>query len=77
MGITKIVEQCGLFILGVAAIILVGLDPTNPLQRWGFVVGLASQPFWIWFSIRTKAWAVFLISIVYTGSWINGIINNF
>ena len=78
MGKTKIrLEQFGIFTCGVGAIILVGLDPSNPLQRWGFVLGLISQPCWIHFSFRTKSWGVFLLSLIYTGSWINGIKNNF
>ena len=78
MGNTKIkIEQACIFILSVTAITLVGLPPSSPLQKYGFIIGLCSQPFWISFSYRTKAWAVLGLSLVYTLSWINGIKNNF
>ena len=76
MGITEKLEQVGIFILGVLAIILVGLESTNPFQRWGFVLGLLSQPCWIYFSIRTKSWGILCLSLIYTVSWANGILNN-
>lgn len=75
-GVTARIEQLGIFICGVGAIILVGLDSSNPLQRWGFVLGLISQPCWLHFSFRTKSWGVFWLSLIYTASWINGINNN-
>ena len=77
MGKAKIdIEQSGIFILGISSIVLVGLHPDNVLQRYGFIVGLLSQPFWIYFSFRTKSWGIFWLSVIYTLSWINGIINN-
>ncbi len=78
MGKAKIViEQFSIFILGISAIVMIGLDPTNPLQRYGFIVGLISQPAWLYFSFRTKSWGIFWLSVIYTVSWVNGINNNF
>ena len=76
MGVAEKLEQAGIFILGVLAIILVGLEPTNPFQRYGFVLGLLSQPCWIYFAIRTKAYGILCLSLIYTVSWINGINNH-
>lgn len=62
------VSQVGLTILSVAAIILVARK-----NKWGFVVGLASEPFWFATSYINKQWGVFLLSIVYSGTWAYGI----
>lgn len=66
------IAQIGIAILGVSAIILVAKK-----NKWGFVLGLLSQPFWILTSIINKQWGVFILSIIYVGSWTFGIYNWF
>ncbi len=63
-----LVAQIGITIFGVSAIILVARK-----NKWGFVLGLISQPFWIITSLINKQWGVLLLSIVYVGSWGYGI----
>ncbi|MEK7061854.1 MAG: nicotinamide mononucleotide transporter [Patescibacteria group bacterium] len=63
-----LIAQIGVIIFGVSAIILVARK-----NRWGFVLGLISQPFWIITSLVNKQWGVLLLSIVYVGSWGYGI----
>jgi nicotinamide riboside transporter PnuC len=62
------IAQIGVAILGTVAIILVAKK-----NKWGFVFGLASQPFWILTSFINHQWGVLLLSVIYTGSWIYGI----
>jgi len=62
------IAQIGITIFGVAAIILVAKK-----NKWGFVLGLASQPFWLLTSYLNKQWGVLFFSIVYVGSWTYGI----
>lgn len=62
------IAQIGITIFGVAAIILVAKK-----NKWGFVLGLASQPFWIITSYLNRQWGVLLLSVVYVGSWSYGI----
>ena len=62
------IAQFGVFILGTSAIILIAKK-----NKWGFVVGLLSQPFWFITSIQNRQWGVVLVSVVYTCSWIFGI----
>jgi len=62
------ISQIGLAILGIIAIILVARK-----NKWGFVFGLASQPFWLYTSYINKQWGVFLLSIIYVFSWAFGI----
>lgn len=62
------IAQFGMSTLGAVAIILVSRK-----NRWGFVFGLASQPFWFATAIINQQWGVFFLSIVYAASWIYGI----
>ena len=62
------IAQIGITIFGVSAIILVARK-----NKWGFVLGLISQPFWLITSYMNKQWGVFLLSAVYIFSWAYGI----
>ena len=62
------ISQFVIPILGGAAIILVAKK-----NKWGFVAGLASQPFWFITSITNKQWGVFVVAIIFTFSWALGI----
>lgn len=62
------ISQIGITIFGVAAIILVAKK-----NKWGFVFGLLSQPFWIITSFINKQWGVLFLSIIYIGSWTLGV----
>jgi len=62
------IAQIGLAIFGVTAIILVAKK-----NKWGFVFGLLSQPFWFISSFMNKQWGIFLLNIIYTFSWLYGI----
>jgi nicotinamide riboside transporter PnuC len=46
-------------------------------NRWGFVLGLAIQPFWYYTAIRHRQWGLVAASIVYTAGWILGVWKNF
>ena len=52
------------------------LVATNMLTRknkWGNVVGLIGQPFWLFTTFRKEQWGIFLLSILYTLNYIYGI----
>lgn len=63
-----IISQTAISVLGVAAIILVGNK-----NRWGFVAGLLSQPFWFMTTYMHEQWGLFALSVIYTGTWMFGI----
>ncbi len=63
-----IVSQVFITILGVGAILLV--DRRN---KWGFVLGLVSQPFWLVTSIIHDQWGVFLVTFAYIVGWGYGV----
>jgi nicotinamide riboside transporter PnuC len=60
--------QTMIFVLGVGAIILI-----SKKNKWGFVLGLLSQPFWIITSYNSDQWGIFFLSLVYTVTWGFGI----
>jgi hypothetical protein len=45
--------------------------------RYGFVVGLCGQPFWIYASLQAEQWGIFAVSLWFAFSYIRGIKNNF
>jgi nicotinamide riboside transporter PnuC len=61
------VSQALIFTLGITSIILVARK-----NKWGFIAAIVVQPFWIFSSYRSGQWGIFLVSFVYTGSWIYG-----
>jgi hypothetical protein len=46
-------------------------------SRWGFVIGLATQPFWFYTSFRHRQWGIFIASIFYAFAWAMGVYRNF
>lgn len=62
------ISQFAIFTLGAGSIILVAKK-----NKWGFVLGLFAQPFWFITAFTNQQWGVFLVSIVYAGSWSFGI----
>lgn len=68
MSNLEIFLQVGVFVPSVTAIILMARK-----NKWGFVAGLISQPFWFITTYMNEQWGVFALSFVYTGTWIYGI----
>jgi len=67
--------QIALAVLSIVAAYLVASD--GPWQRWGYVVGLTSQPFWFVATWRARQYGILLVAIFYTGAWVQGIANRF
>jgi len=63
-----IIAQAMIFVFGVASIVLVARK-----NKWGFVFGLMAQPFWFITSYVNEQWGVFIVSFVYSASWIYGV----
>lgn len=67
--------QIAIVLLSPIAIYL--LAESGPTARWGFVVGLCSQPFWIYATAKARQLGMFAISLLYLVIWIRGIVNHF
>lgn len=68
MDVIDLITQVAIFVLGVGAIVLIARK-----NKWGFVVGLCSQPFWFISTIRSEQWGIFALAVVYLFTWIYGI----
>lgn len=66
------IAQIGISLLGPSAIFLVSRK-----NRWGFVFGMAAQPFWIVTALHNHQWGILMITVIYTYSWGYGIYKNF
>jgi len=62
---------------GAALWMITSADPAT--MRRGFIIGLASQPFWIAATWRglPRQWGMFIVALAYTLLWVRGIINAF
>lgn len=59
-----------LLILGLSAAAITLISFGIP---WGFAVGLASQPLWIYETVRKRQWGMALLSVYYIIPWSVGI----
>jgi len=44
--------------------------------RWGWIVGLAAQPFWLWETLHAAQWGMFANALVFTAIYTRGLINH-
>ena len=66
--------QLFIFCTGAISISLIStLDPA--LQCYGFAIGLAGQPAWIFDCYRDRKYGMFAMSAIYTASMLNGLRN--
>jgi hypothetical protein len=69
------VLQVVIAVLSLSAMFLI--TSTSPYARWGFVIGMASQPFWFLATWRARQHGMFVCAIFYTGAWAQGIATRF
>lgn len=66
------VPQVFIAVFGVGAIWLVGCT-TPKVRRWGYVLGLAAQPFWFWTTVAHKQYGITALCLFYGVSWARGL----
>lgn len=67
--------QAGVLVFTVVALWMVGTP--GPVAKWGYLVGLAGQPFYLTASWRARQWGMFLAAFFVTGLWVRGAVNYF
>jgi hypothetical protein len=70
-GPSKIIPQLGIFVFGCSAVWLIGRPES--WRRWGYILGLSSQPFWFYMSFKQGEWGVFILNCLYAYSWAQGV----
>lgn len=69
------INQFMLAVTTALALYLVSRD--DEWQKWGYIVGLFSQPFWFYAAITTMQWGIIVLNLWITYCWLNGIYNHF
>lgn len=67
------ISQTFLFVLSGFAIWLI--SSKGPWKRWGYLVGLMGQPFWIYAAIQSEQWGILLLTFWYCYAWSRGVWN--
>jgi hypothetical protein len=57
--------------------ISVFLFSTKHCFKWGFIFGLAGQPFWIYEFVKNHQWGMLVVALWFTFSHVKGVKNNF
>ncbi len=67
----EVISQILLVITGASAIWF--LSRKEEWKRWGFIVGILGQPFWLYSTIKAEQWGIVALTIFYTYSFGQGI----
>lgn len=62
--------QAGMVLFSGAAILAIALK--RPWSKWGFVLGLLSEPFYLGTALIHRQWGLLLLTVWWTGSWAFG-----
>ncbi|MCL5991388.1 MAG: hypothetical protein M1419_04730 [Bacteroidetes bacterium] len=68
-----LIIQIIIFITSASAIWLVSRK--EDWRRWGYIIGLIGQPFWLYSTFVNEQWGIFLLTFVFTYSWGQGVWN--
>lgn len=69
------VLQASIAVLTMSAIWL--LTSGTEYARFGHIIGLVSQPFYMVATRRARQWGMYFVAIALCGMWLRGIVNNF
>lgn len=67
------VSQIAIFVFGASAIWFV--TRKESWKRWGYILGMIGQPFWIYTTLTNEQYGLFALVVFYTFSWGQGIYN--
>jgi hypothetical protein len=56
-----------MLVAGAIAIVLASMPPRR--ARWGWLVGLAAQPLWLYSTFNAGQWGMFVLALFYTWGW--------
>jgi len=67
--------QIMILILGAGAVWLV--SQKKSYKKYGYILGLLGQPFWLYTTITNKQLGMFILTLFYIYSWSLGVYNYF
>jgi hypothetical protein len=68
------IDQIGITIFGLGALYCFG-DTRPQVQKWGCLIGLMSEPFWIYSSWTAQQWGIVVLTGFYTAGYARGVYN--
>lgn len=74
-GVIDFFVQAMIVLLGGATIALLA-SKLGRVRRWGYVVGLASEPFWIYAALVAGQWGILLVALWWAWFYYVGAVNN-
>ena len=69
----KEISQIVILICGASSVYLVSRN--DEAKKYGYVIGLFAQPFWLYTTYCAEQWGIFILSFWYAYSWGLGIYN--
>jgi len=67
------ISQIAVMVFGASAIWMVGRK--EHWRRWGYILGLIGQPFWIYSFIHNEQYGMLIMTAFYSYSWAMGVYN--
>lgn len=64
--------QLALAFFGLTALWL-AMGQSERGRRWAPIIGLAGQPFWLYYAASAGAWGMLVLSLAYSGVYVRGI----
>lgn len=59
-----------MLVTGAIGFLLISRPPH--IARWGWLIGFAGQPFWLWSTHQAGQWGMFMLAIVYFFGYAKG-----
>ena len=75
MPLDELIAQIGIISLGCSSVWFISRPETWKWKRWGYILGLAANPFWFYIGYKTQQWGIIIVSLWYTYSWGLGVWN--
>jgi len=64
-----------IFILLIGASSIWFISRKEKWSKWGYLIGMCGQPFWLYTSYVNQQWGIFALSVWYLYAWGQGIKN--
>lgn len=70
-----LISNIAIVLFGILASYFTNLKESDPLRKYAPIAGLIAQPFWCYILWVNFQWGIFVLTVVYTLCWLNGLRN--